>query len=112
MTHAEMLAALAPPRLPATMTALGLGEALALLGIGLLAGLAVFAVVAPLLARRPSRRMLIRATRATPAGERFLTIARILGHLPPALRPAAYGAAPVPTDAEIESAAIRARRPG
>lgn len=109
MTHNQMLAALAPPRMPAEMAGLGVAEALALLGLGLLAGLALFALLAPLLARRPSRRMLIRATRAAPPAERLLAIARILGHLPASLRPAAYGAAPPPADTEIERAALRAR---
>lgn len=111
MTHSDLLAALAPPRLPADMAALSMGEVMALLGMGLLAALALFAAAAPLLTRRPSRRDTIAATRALPAPERLLAIARLLGHLPAALRPAAYGAAPAPDAAEIEREALRARPP-
>ena len=39
----------------------------------------------------------------------LLAIARVLGHLPAALRPAAYGAAPPPSDRRIEAIARRAR---
>lgn len=111
MTHEELLAALAPPRLPAEMTGLGAREALGLVGLGLLAALVVFALLSPLLARRPSRRGLIRATRGQPPQARLLAIARILGHLPARLRPAAYGAAPPPPDVQIERIALRSRKP-
>ena len=59
---------------------------------------------------RPSRRALIRATRGLPGPERILAVARILGHLPDALRAAAYGAAPPPDDGRIERVALRSRR--
>lgn len=110
MTHDEMLAALAPPRLPADMAAMGWREELGLLGLGLLAGLALFLALRPFLAHRPSRRSLIRATRGLPGQERILAIARILGHLPEPLRAAAYGAVPPPDDAGIERIAKRSRR--
>lgn len=106
MTHQELLAALAPPRLPAAMAMLDWREWMALAGLGLLAALAVFLLLRPLLGRRPSRRSLIRATRGLPPGERILAIARILGHLPAPLRDAAYGAAPPPDDAGIERLAL------
>lgn len=112
MTHEEMLAALAPPRLPADMAMLGWREALGLAGLGLLAALILYVLLSPWLARRPSRRARIRATRGLPAQERILAIARILGHLPARLRPAAYGEAPAPADAEIERIALRSRRRG
>ncbi|AGT10376.1 hypothetical protein [Paracoccus aminophilus] len=102
MTPDELIAALAPSRLPPALLGLDRGEALALFGLGLLAGLAIHALISPLLARRPSRRAQIRATRGLEGEERLLAIARILGRLPKSLRPAAYGAAPVPPDAQIE----------
>ncbi|MTH77979.1 hypothetical protein [Paracoccus aestuariivivens] len=110
MTSDELIAALAPSRLPETMLMPGWGELLALFGIGLLAGSVLAAIVSPLMARRQSRRALIRATRGLPAQERLLRIGRILGHLPPALRRAAYDAALAPNDAEIERALRRGRR--
>lgn len=109
MTQAELIAALAPSRLPPDMQQPGLPEVLALFGLGLLAGLAVFALILPLLARRDTRRGRIRATRGLPPQERLLAIARILGGLPAALRPAAYGAAPPPPDDQIERIAGRGR---
>lgn len=109
MTHEEMLAALAPSRLPADMAILGWREALGLAGLGLLAALILLALLSPWLARRPSRRSRVRATRGLPAQERILAITRILGHLPKRLRPAAYGEAPSPADAEIERIALRSR---
>lgn len=112
MTHEEMLAALAPSRLPVDMSILGWREVLGLTGFGLLAALILFALLSPWLARRPSRRSRIRETRRLPAQERILAIARILGHLPERLRPAAYGDAPAPTDAEIERIALRSRGRG
>lgn len=110
MTRDELLARLSPPRLPLDMGALGWREMLALAGIGLLAGLAVALLLRPLLARRPSRRALIRATRGQPPQDRILAIARILGRLPDPLRPAAYGAAPAPDDATLERIALRRGR--
>ena len=110
MTHDQMLAALAPPRLPTGMAEMGWREGVGLLGLGLLAGLALFLALRPFLARRPSRRSLIRATRGLPGQERILAIARILGRLPEPLRAAAYGAAPPPDDAAIERVANRTRR--
>ncbi|WP_295042205.1 hypothetical protein [uncultured Paracoccus sp.] len=110
MTRDDLLAQLSPPRLPLDMAVLGWRELLALGGVGLVAGLAVALLLRPLLARRPSRRALIRATRGQPPQDRILAVARILGHLPDALRPAAYGAAPAPDDAAIERAALRRSR--
>ncbi|MBO9457074.1 hypothetical protein J7376_17570 [Paracoccus sp. R12_1] len=110
MTQQELMQALAPPRLPSYMAMLTFAEALVLFGIGLLVGLAVWSLLRPLLVRRPSRRTRIRATRDLPPQERLLAIARILGHLPTALRPAAYGAAPPPDPAQIERIARRSRR--
>lgn len=110
MTHDDLLARLSPPRLPLDMAALGWREMLALAGIGLLAGLAAALLLRPILARKPSRRALIRATRGLPPQDRILAVARILGRLPDALRPAAYGAAPAPDDAAIEQAALRRGR--
>ena len=109
MTPAQVMAALAPSRLPATMMVPGWPEYLALFGLGLLSGLALVALISPFLGRRISRATRIRATRGLPAQERLLAIARILGRLPAALRPAAYGAMPPPPDAEIERIARRGR---
>ncbi|MAN56565.1 MAG: hypothetical protein ACU0DB_08805 [Paracoccus sp. (in: a-proteobacteria)] len=110
MTQDQLLAALAPPRLPAGMAVMDWREDLGLLGLGLLVGLALFLALRPCLDRRPSRRALIRATRGLPGPERILAVARILGHLPDALRAAAYGAAPPPDDGRIERVALRSRR--
>lgn len=112
MTRDELLARLAPPRLPPDMAALGWPEMLALAGIGLLAGLAVALALRPLLARRPSRRALVRATRGMAPQDRILAVARILGRLPDPLRPAAYGAAPAPDDDAIDRIALRRSRRG
>lgn len=109
MTHEELLDALAPPRLPPDMAMLSWAEMLALFGIGLLLGLVVWLLLGPILSHRPSRRARIRATRDLPPQERLLAIARILGHLPASLRPAAYGAVPPPASAEIERIARRSR---
>ena len=95
--------------LGAMAATLTLGPWLALVALGLLLALAIFLAIQPLLSRRPSRRALILATRGQPAPERLLSVARILGHLPAVLRPAAYGAAPPPSDTEIERAAARPR---
>ena len=102
MTPDELISALAPSRLPPAMLRLGLPEALALFGLGLLVGLGVALLLRPFLRRRPSVRARIRATRDMSGEERLLALARILGRLPKALRPAAYGAAPVPPEREIE----------
>ena len=79
MTPDELIAALAPSRLPASVLTAGWRELLAAFGLGLLLGL-------------------------------LLAIARILGHLPEALRPAAYGAAPAPDEVTVERIANRQRR--
>lgn len=112
MTQAELLAQLAPPRLPLGMATLDWREGLALAGFGLLAGLALALLLRPLLGRRLSRRARIRATRGLPAEARILAVARILGRMPPGLRAAAYGAAPAPDDATIERLARRRGRRG
>lgn len=105
MTQAELIAALSPSRLPASMQMLGWRDGLALFGLGLLAGVAAVWLISPLLTRRRSVRARIRDTRGLPGQERLLAIARILGRLPASLRPAAYGAAPVPPDDRIEKLA-------
>lgn len=110
MTREDMIAALAPSRLPASMARLSWDEMLALIGMGLLAALVISVVLAPLLTRRRSVRARIRATRGMPPQTRLLAIARILGHLPELLRPAAYGAAPPPSETEVERIALKARR--
>lgn len=102
MIPTELIAALAPSRLPASVLSLGWPEALALFGIGLLVGTLLAWLLSPLLVRKRSTRALIRATRGIEGQERLLAIARIRGHLPKALRPAAYGAAPMPSDDRIE----------
>lgn len=107
MTRDELLAQLSPPRLPLDMAALGWPELLALTGIGLLAGLAAAWLLRLVLARRPSRRAQIRATRGMTAQDRILAVARILGRLPDPLRAAAYGAAPAPGDDAIDRIALR-----
>lgn len=111
MTHEEMIAALAAPRLPPDMAMLGWREISGLAGLGLLAALILFALLLPWLTRHPSRRARIRATRGQPATERILAIARILGYLPARLRPAAYGETTPPGDADIERIALRSKRP-
>jgi hypothetical protein len=108
MTHDALLAALAPPRLPAALSALSVAEYLALLGIGLALGALVVAALRPLTRARAPRQRLA-ALRALPVPVRMLALARRLGHLPPALRPAAYGAAEPPSDRRIERIARRAR---
>ncbi|MFC3570236.1 hypothetical protein [Paracoccus simplex] len=110
MTQDELIAVLAPSRLPATLLNPGWREFLALFGLGLLLALLLAALLSPLLVRRVSRRARIRATRGMPPQDRLLAIARILGRLPEPLRPAAYGAAPVPDEAEIERIALRRGR--
>lgn len=110
MTHEQMMQALSPPRLPLAMSALSLPEMMALLGLGLLAGLVLAAAILPFTRHRAARRRARLADlRPLPAPQRFLALARLLGHLPPALRPAAYGAAQPPSDRRIEAIARRAR---
>jgi len=104
---ADLIAALGPPRLVPQLATLGWPEMLGLLGLGLLAGVAVATALSPFLARRTSVRARIRATRGLPAQERILTIARILGRLPEPLRAPAYGAGPPPSDDRIEQLARR-----
>lgn len=110
MTHDEMLAALAPPRLPADMASISASEMLALLGLGLLVGLLLAMLLRPLLTHQPSVRARIRATRGQAPQDRLLSVARILGHLPAALRPAAYGAAPPPAPDQVERLALSHRK--
>lgn len=105
MTQAELIASLSPSRLPASLQVLGWRDGVALFGLGLLAGVILVWLLSPLLTRRQSLRTRIRATRGLPGQERLLAIARILGRLPKSLRPAAYGAAPVPPDDRIEQLA-------
>ncbi|QFQ89161.1 hypothetical protein F8A10_17415 [Paracoccus kondratievae] len=102
MTRAELIAALSPSRLPPSTLVLGWREAVALFGLGLLAGALLIWLLSPILTHRRSVRTRIRATRGLEPEERLLVIARILGRLPRALRPAAYGAAPMPPADEIE----------
>lgn len=104
MTRDELLAALAPPRLPAAMQALDWREMLALVGLGLMIAALAALLLAPLLRRRQSTRARIRATRGLPVDERLLAVARIIGHLPPGLRQTAYRPVPPLTDAQIERA--------
>lgn len=91
------------------MLTLGWTEGLAMLGIGLIVGVALAWLLSPVLQRRPSTRARIRATRGLPDQERLLAIARIRGFLPKALRAPAYGAAPMPPQNRIERLA-RGRR--
>lgn len=102
MTQAELIAALSPSRLPPSLHVLSWQEAMALFGLGLITGAVLVGLISPLLIRRPSARARIRATRGQAGEERLLAIARILGHLPRSLRPAAYGAAEMPSDDEID----------
>ncbi|WP_181704933.1 hypothetical protein [Chthonobacter rhizosphaerae] len=109
-TQADLIAALPAGRLPSTMMQLQAGDILAVVGIGLVLGACLAMLLAPFVGRAPSRRARIRATRGLPAEERALEVARVLGHLPDALRPTAYGAAPALPDDEIERVALTARR--
>ena len=109
MTQADLLAALPEGRLPASLMQLGGLDLLALFGAGLIAAALLSLLVAPFVARPPSRRTLIRATRGLPAEERVLAIARILGHLPAPLHPTAYGVPPALPDDEIERLALKAK---
>lgn len=109
MTRDELIAALAPSRLPDSLLRPGWPEMLTLFGLGLLAGLLLALALRPLLRLRVSQTRRIRATRGQPAQERLLSIGRILGRLPQGLRAAAYGTAPPPSDAQIERIARRGR---
>lgn len=109
MTQEELLAALSPIRLPASMMLLDWREMLAMAGLGLLLAALIALVLSPVLARRVSDRARIKATRGLPAGERLLAVARINGGLPPKLRKAGYLPAPAISDDQIERA-VRNRR--
>jgi|GEM_PF-824516 len=109
MTQAELIAALPEGRLPPELMALGPSDLLALFGLGLAASALLSLLLAPFLARRPSRKVRIRATRTLPPEERLLAIGRILGHLPEELRPSAYGREAPPPDRTIERIALRSR---
>ncbi len=111
MTRADLIAALPDGRLPSELMALGATDLLLLFGVGLVLSALLSALAAPFLARRPSRRALIRATRSLPPEERLLAIARILGHLPKRLRPAAYGREAPPPSETIERIALKAKAP-
>ncbi|WP_269583845.1 hypothetical protein [Roseibium sp. Sym1] len=108
MTQAELIAALPEGRLPPDLMTLGPADLLALFGAGLVISALLASLAAPFLTRRPSRRTLIKAARDLPPEERLLAIARILGHLPEELRPAAYGSKPPPPDETIERIALKA----
>lgn len=110
MTQAELITALPEGRLPPALMQLHAADFLLLFGAGLLLAALASVVVTPLLERRPSRRALIRATRALPPQERVLAIARILGHLPAELRATAYGVEPELDAATVERIALKARR--
>ena len=109
MTQADLIAALPDGRLPPELMALGPADLLALFGAGLIVSALLSLLLAPFIARRPSRKARIRATRGLPPEERLLAIARILGHLPEDLRPAAYGGEDPPPGRTIERVALRSR---
>lgn len=111
MTRADLIAALPDGRLPPELMTLGTADLLALFGAGLMISALLSALAAPFMARRPSRKALIRATRSLPPKERLLAIARILGHLPKRLRPAAYGREAPPPSETIERIALKAKTP-
>lgn len=110
MTQAELVAALPEGRLPPALMQLNAADLLLLFGAGLLLAVLLSALAAPFLARRPSRRALIRATREMPPQERVLAIGRVLGYLPGELRAMAYGDAPPLAPEAIERIALRSRR--
>lgn len=110
MTHEEMLATLAPPRLPAEFGSLSAAEMLALVGTGMAVGLLVGLLILPLTRRRVQpKKARLSDLRELPVPERLLAVARLLGRLPPSLRAAAYGIEPPPSDRDIERAARRIR---
>ncbi|MBD8894075.1 hypothetical protein [Roseibium litorale] len=108
MTQADLIAALPEGRLPPELMTLHAADLLALFGLGLIFSAVMSLLFMPFLARRPSRKSMIRQTRGLPPEERLLAIARILGHLPEGLRPAAYGLEPLPGDDVIEREALKA----
>ncbi|WP_410216390.1 hypothetical protein [Paracoccus sp. (in: a-proteobacteria)] len=108
MTHQEMLAALAPPRLPTTLDQLSLAEMAALLALGLICGTFLSMLLRPL-TRSRSRRLRLRDLEALPVPDRLLALARQLGQLPSRLRDPAYGAAPAPENRQIARIARRFR---
>lgn len=109
MTRAELIAALPEGRLPPELMTLQPADLLALFGLGLAFSALLALVIMPFVARRPSRRSAIRATRGLPPEERLLAIARILGHLPEPLRAPAYGIEAPPANEAIERAALKRR---
>ncbi|TCK29012.1 hypothetical protein EV667_3030 [Ancylobacter aquaticus] len=108
MTQAELIAALPEGRLPPALMQVNATDLLALFGAGLLLAALLALLAAPFLARRPSRRALIRATRGMPPQERVLAIGRLLGHLPEELRALAYGGGPPLAPEAIERIALKA----
>ncbi|MBN9671489.1 hypothetical protein [Roseibium aggregatum] len=111
MTQADLIAALPEGRLPPGLMALRPSDLLALFGAGLIVSALLSLLILPFTTRRPSRKTLIRATRDLPPEDRLLAIARILGHLPEELRPAAYGLEPPPSGEALERIALSAKRP-
>lgn len=107
MTQDELIAALPDGRLPPELMTLYPADLLVIFGAGLILSALMSLMLRPFVARRPSRKSLIRATRSLPPEERLLAIARILGQLPEELRPAAYKTGPMPTDESIERAALK-----
>lgn len=112
MTPSELIAALPPGRLPPGLLDLGATDLLVLFGLGLVLAGSLAVAAAPLLARRPSFRARLAATRGLPPAERALALARLLGHLPPALHGVAYRGEPIAEEAfeRIARAARRRRR--
>lgn len=112
MTQSELIAALPQGRLPADLLDLGLAELIVLFGLGLVLAALVSMLALPFAAWKPSLRAQIRATGGMPAQERALAVARILGHLPPALHSTAYRGEPIADDAfeRIALAGKRGRR--
>lgn len=102
MSRDELLAALAPIRLPGAMRGLDWRELLALFGLGLILAAVIALLLMPLLSRKVSIRQRIRATRGLPIEERLLAVSRITGRLPPALRDTAYRRNSQITDDQIE----------
>lgn len=105
MTGFDVLRDLHPPRLPEDFAALVWPEVLAGFGLGLLLALVIFAIVRPVLTRRPAPKIgphLLRL-RALPPEECLLAQARLLsslgGALPAELHAALY--APTPPSAEV-----------
>ncbi|MDQ0513483.1 hypothetical protein [Ancylobacter amanitiformis] len=110
MTQAELIMALPEGRLPPSLMQVNAADLLLLFGAGLLAAALLALLAMPFLARRPSRRALLRATRGMPPQERMLAIGRLLGHLPDELRAMAYGSAPPLSPEAVERIALKARR--